>query len=83
MANHPSAKKRIRQSENKRLRNKYYAKTTRNAIKKLRNIKGKKEAEKMYSKVASMIDKLARRNIIHSNKAGNLKSKLGKHVNNL
>ena len=83
MANHPSAKKRIRQSESKRLRNKFYAKTTRNAIKKLRTTKGKKEAEEMYSKVASMIDKLARRNVIHSNKAGNLKSKLGKHVNSL
>ena len=83
MANHPSAKKRIRQSESRKLRNKYYAKTTRNAIKKLRNTKGKKDAEEMYIKVSSMIDKLAKRNVIHDNKAANLKSKLSKHVNSL
>ena len=83
MANHPSAKKRIRQDEIKKLRNKYYAKTTRHAIKKLRNTQGKKEAEEMYSKVSSMIDKLAKRNVIHDNKAANLKSKLIKHVNSL
>ena len=83
MANHPSAKKRLRQTEGKRLRNNYYAKTTRNAIKKLRNTQGKKEAEEMYSKVSSMIDKLAKRNVIHTNKAANLKSKLSKRVSNL
>jgi len=83
MANHPSAKKRIRQSESRKLRNKFYAKTTRNAIKKLRDTKGKKEAEEMYSKVSSMIDKLSKRNVIHDNKAANLKSKLSKHVNSL
>jgi small subunit ribosomal protein S20 len=83
MANHPSAKKRIRQNESKTLRNKYYAKTTRNAIKQLRNTQGKKEAEEIYSKVSSMIDKLAKRNVIHTNKAANLKSKLSKRVNSL
>jgi small subunit ribosomal protein S20 len=83
MANHPSAKKRIRQSESKKLRNKYYAKTTRSAIKKLRHTNSKKEAEEMFSKVTSMIDKLAKRNVIHDNKAANLKSKLSKHVNGL
>ncbi len=79
MANHKSALKRIRNSEAKRLRNKYQHKTTRNAIKKLREA-DKGEAEKLYPSVVSMIDKLAKRNIIHSNKAANLKSKLAKHV---
>jgi len=83
MANHPSVKKRIRQNESIRLRNRYYARTTRNAIKKLRNTKEKKEAEEIYSKVASMIDKLAKQHVIHHNKAANLKSKLAKHVSSL
>ena len=80
MANHKSALKRIRSNEAKRLRNKYQHKTTRNAIKKLRDLSSKKEAEALYPAVASMIDKLAKRNVIHSNKAANLKSKLAKHV---
>ncbi|MFL1895865.1 30S ribosomal protein S20 [Aquimarina sp. 2-A2] len=79
MANHKSALKRIRNSETKRLRNKYQHKTTRNAIKKLRE-SDKKEAETLLPSVVSMIDKLAKRNVIHSNKAANLKSKLTKHV---
>ncbi|RMB63973.1 30S ribosomal protein S20 [Dokdonia sinensis] len=79
MANHKSALKRIRNSETKRLRNKYQHKTTRNAIKKLRDA-DKKEAEGLFPAVVSMIDKLAKRNIIHDNKAANLKSKLAKHV---
>ena len=79
MANHKSALKRIRNSETKRLRNKYQHKTTRNAIKKLRE-SDKKEAETLFPSVVSMIDKLAKRNIIHSNKAANLKSQLAKHV---
>jgi small subunit ribosomal protein S20 len=83
MANHKSAKKRIRQNEKRRLFNRYYAKTTRNAIKKLRNIKDKNEALQMLPKVYSMLDKLAKRNIIHKNKASNLKSKLTKYVNSL
>ncbi|MCF7561431.1 30S ribosomal protein S20 [Sabulilitoribacter multivorans] len=80
MANHKSALKRIRSSEAKRLVNKYKHKTTRNAIKKLRELTSKKEAEAMYPEVTSMIDKLAKKNIIHANKAANLKSGLAKHV---
>ncbi len=79
MANHKSALKRIRNSEVKRLRNKYQHKTTRNAIKKLREA-DKSEAETLFPSVVSMIDKLAKKNIIHNNKAANLKSKLSKHV---
>ncbi|GGZ46128.1 MULTISPECIES: 30S ribosomal protein S20 [Mesonia] len=79
MANHKSALKRIRNSEVKRLRNRYQHKTTRNAIKKLKGAE-KKEAETMLPGVVSMIDKLAKNNIIHANKASNLKSKLTKHV---
>ena len=79
MANHKSSLKRIRNSETKRIRNKYQHKTTRNAIKKLREA-DKKEAETLFPSVVSMIDKLAKRNIIHDNKAANLKSKLAKHV---
>ncbi|HLU80509.1 MAG TPA: 30S ribosomal protein S20 [Flavobacteriaceae bacterium] len=79
MANHKSALKRIRSNEAKRLRNRYQHKTTRNAIKKLKE-SGKKEAEEMFPQVVSMIDKLAKKNIIHDNKAANLKSKLAKHV---
>jgi len=80
MANHKSALKRIRNSETKRLRNRYQHRTTRNAIKKLRDLSNKKEAETLYPTVVAMIDKLAKRNIIHDNKASNLKSKLAKHV---
>ena len=83
MANHKSALKRIRSSETKRLRNKYYHKSTRTAVKQLREAKDKKEAEALYPKVAGMLDKLAKRNIIHKNKAANLKSKLSAHVNSL
>lgn len=83
MANHPSAEKRKRQSESRRLHNRYFAKTARNAIKELRNTKNKKEANELYPKVVSMIDKLVKRNIIHRNKAANMKSKLARHVNNL
>ena len=83
MANHQSAKKRIRQSEKRRLHNKYYAKTMRNAVKKLRELKDKAEAEKLLPSVTGMIDKLAKINVIHKNKASNLKSKLTKHVNKL
>jgi small subunit ribosomal protein S20 len=83
MANHKSALKRIRNSETKRLRNRYQHKTARNAMKKLRETSDKKEAEKLYPEVVSMLDKLAKRNIIHDNKASNLKSKLAKHVASL
>ena len=83
MANHQSSLKRIRQSEKKKVHNRYYAKTTRNAIKKLRDMDDKKAAEEFLPKVASMLDKLSKKNIIHDNKASNLKSKLKKHVNQL
>ena len=80
MANHKSALKRIRSNEAKHLRNKFQHKTTRNAIKTLRNAEKKKEAEVLLPNVFSMIDKLAKKNIIHANKASNLKSSLTKHV---
>ncbi|APG65219.1 30S ribosomal protein S20 [Tenacibaculum todarodis] len=80
MANHKSALKRIRSNEAKRLRNKYQHKTTRNAVRDLRASSDKKEAEGMLTKVISMLDKLAKNNIIHKNKAANLKSKLTKQV---
>jgi small subunit ribosomal protein S20 len=83
MANHKSALKRIRQTQKKREHNKYYAKTTRNAIKSLRNTTEKDEAVKMFPGVVSKIDKLAKKNIIHKNKAANLKSKLTLHINSL
>lgn len=79
MANHKSALKRIRNSEVKRLRNRYQHKTTRNAIKKLKEA-DKSEATTLFPAVVGMIDKLAKRNIIHNNKAANLKSQLAKHV---
>ena len=83
MANHKSALKRIRSNETKRLRNRYQHKTTRNAIKKLRELTKKKDAEKLFPSVVGMIDKLAKKNIIHDNKAANLKSGLSKHIASL
>ncbi len=83
MANHKSALKRIRSNEKKRVLNKYQHKTTRNAIKALRLVEDKTEAIAKLSVVSSMIDKLAKKNIIHANKASNLKSKLTKHVSAL
>jgi small subunit ribosomal protein S20 len=80
MAHHKSSLKRIRQDEKKRLRNRLYAKTMRNAIKTLSNTTDKDEVTKLYPGVVSMIDKLAKRNIIHKNKAANLKSKLAIRV---
>ncbi|MEM9000428.1 MAG: 30S ribosomal protein S20 [Bacteroidota bacterium] len=80
MANHKSALKRIRRNEAVRLRNRYQHKTVRNAIKKLRNEEDKKAAETLLPTVVGMIDKLAKRNIIHANKAANLKSKLMRKV---
>ena len=76
MANHKSALKRIRRNEAVRLRNRYQYKTARNAIKKLRNEEDKKMASEMLPTVVAMIDKLSKSNIIHANKAANLKSKL-------
>jgi small subunit ribosomal protein S20 len=83
MANHKSALKRIRSNEDKRVRNRYQHKTTRNAIKSLRELTVKKDAEEQLVKVISMIDKLAKKNIIHDNKAANLKSSLTKHISAL
>ena len=80
MANHKSAAKRARQDENKRLHNRYYKKSTRTAIKNLRSMTEKAEAEKFLPKVVSMVDRLAKRNLWHKNKASNLKSKLSKFV---
>ena len=78
MAHHKSALKRIRSSETKRLRNKYYLKTTRTFIKKLTKSTDKAEAQELYKKVSSLLDKLAKRNIIHKNNAANKKAKLHK-----
>jgi small subunit ribosomal protein S20 len=83
MANHKSALKRIRQTATRTLRNKYQHKTTRNAIKALRASTEKTEAAAMLPKVSGMLDKLAKRNIIHNNKAANIKSKLTKLVASL
>jgi len=80
MAHHKSAIKRIRSNETKRLRNKYYLKTTRTFIKKLRNSTDKVEALDLYKKVSSLLDKLAKRNIIHKNNAANKKAKLHKVI---
>lgn len=83
MANHKSALKRIRANNAKRLRNRYQHKTTRTYIKKLRETTDKAEALELLKKVSSMLDKLAKRNIIHKNKAANNKSKLASFVNSL
>ena len=83
MAHHLSAKKRIRQDEKKRLHNRYYKKSTRTAIAKLRNMTDAAEANKFLPKVVSMVDRLAKRNLWHKNKAGNVKSKLQKYVTSL
>ena len=83
MANHKSAIKRIRANAAKRLRNRYQAKTTRNAIKKLRLTTNAEEAKELYPRVVSMLDRLAKKNVIHKKKANNNKSKLAKFVNKL
>jgi small subunit ribosomal protein S20 len=83
MANHKGSLKRIRQDKTKNLHNKYYAKTMRNAVRKLRATEDKAEALVLYPKVQKMLDKLAKTNIIHKNKAANIKSGLTKHINSL
>jgi len=83
MANHKSAKKRIRQTEKRRLHNRYYARTMRNALSKFRDLENKEDAAKELPKLTAMIDRLSKRSIIHKNKASNLKSKLAKQVNAL
>ena len=83
MANHKSSLKRIRQDKVKTLHNRYYAKTMRNAVRKLRATTDKAAATELLPKVQKMLDKLAKRNIIHKKKAANLKSGIAKHVNAL
>ncbi len=83
MANHKSALKRVRQTETRNERNRYQHKTTRNAVRDLRAAKSKKDAEALLPEVSSMLDKLAKRNVIHKNKASNLKSSLKRHVDTL
>ncbi len=83
MANHKSALKRIRSNRVRRMRNRYYAKTMRNAIKSFRHLEDKEEAAKQLPKIVSLIDKNAKRSVIHKNKAANLKSKLTKKLNAL
>ncbi|MFZ5972878.1 MAG: 30S ribosomal protein S20 [Bacteroidota bacterium] len=83
MANHKSAEKRIRANEAKRVRNRYQAKTTRTFVKKLKTTTNKSEAETLLKEVSSMLDKLAKKNIIHWKKAANQKSKLAKKVNSI
>jgi small subunit ribosomal protein S20 len=83
MANHKSTLKRIRSNETKRLNNRYKLKTTRTFIKKLKAATVKEQAQEMFDKVCSMLDKLAKNNIIHKNKSANHKSSLAKFVNRL
>ncbi|HUI33761.1 MAG: 30S ribosomal protein S20 [Dysgonamonadaceae bacterium] len=83
MANHQSAAKRLRQSKTRRLRNRYVSRTTRNSVRKFRELTSKEEAQAMYPSICSMLDKLAKKNVIHQNKANNLKSKLAAHMSKL
>lgn len=83
MPQHQSAKKRVRQDEKKRIHNRYYKKSARTAIKKLRDMTDQSDARGYLPKVFKMIDRLAKRNTWHKNKAANLKSKLTKHVNSM
>lgn len=81
MANHKSALKRVRQTETRNERNRYQHKTTRNAVRDLRATTAKKEAEKLLPEAESMLDKLAKKNVIHKNKASRLKGRLAKRIN--
>jgi small subunit ribosomal protein S20 len=83
MANHKSALKRIRQTEKRKLHNRYYAKTMRNAVRKLRSTTDKAKAISMLPKVTKIVDKVAKVHIIHKNKASNLKSKMALYINKL
>jgi small subunit ribosomal protein S20 len=80
MANHSATKKDIRQATKRRDRNRYYGKTTRNAIRELKIVDDQKVYDEKLPNIMSQIDKLAKRGIIHKNKAANLKSKLAKHT---
>ena len=83
MANHKSSVKRIRQTKARTLRNKDYAKTMRNAVRKFRALTDKEEAVKLYPTIQKMLDKLAKKNVIHANKAANIKSSLSQHINKI
>jgi small subunit ribosomal protein S20 len=83
MANHKSSIKRIRTNDAKRVSNRYYARTMRNAVKKFRELTDKTEATEKLPRIASLLDKLAKRSVIHKNKASNLKSKLTRKVNTM
>ena len=83
MANHKSSLKRIRQEQKRRLHNRYYAKTMRNAVRKLRSTTDKAAALELYPSVQKTLDKLAKINVIHKNKASNLKSKLARYIQKL
>ena len=83
MANHKSSLKRIRQAEKRRLENRYWAKTARNAVRKIRKMTDKKEAQEAYNKVSALLQRLGRKNIISKNKAANLCSGLEHHINKL
>ena len=83
MANHKSSLKRIRQEQKRRLHNRYYAKTMRNAVRKLRATKEKEAALELYPTLQKMLDKLAKQNIIHWKKAANLKSGAMLHISKL
>ena len=83
MANHKSALKATRQAEARKEDNKYYARTMRNALKKMRKTTDKAEADKMLPELNAVLDKLAKKNVIHKNKASNLKSSIKKHAQNL
>ena len=83
MANHKSALKRIRSNQGKTARNKYQHKTARTWIKRVRQSEDKKEAEQLLSETFSKLDRLVKKNIIHKNKAANIKSSLTKHVNEM
>lgn len=83
MADHKSALKRVRQTATRNERNSYQHKTARNAVRKLRGTSTRKEAAEQLPAVAAMLDKLAKRHVIHKNKAANLKSSLTRHVNGL
>ncbi|MDE5659017.1 MAG: 30S ribosomal protein S20 [Muribaculaceae bacterium] len=83
MANHKSSIKRIRQTASRRLHNRYYAKTARNAVRNVRKLTNKAEAEAAFVKLTAMLDKLAAKKAISKNKASNLKSKIARHINKL
>jgi small subunit ribosomal protein S20 len=83
MANHKSSIKRIRQTEKRRLANRYWVKTVRNAVRKIRKMTNKEEATVAYNKVSALLERLGRKNVISKNKASNLRSKLALHINKL